>query len=187
MKKILYLLLLLLFMTGCASDGEAEESYFVTMDINSLTDDGYVVVKEHEFKPYESSETLCPEIPGVSSVLACNSSGEVIIFYEDGNNKSFLFEDENIDIDYVTKSDSKYSPCIIRSENCVYAYDVDSADFHMIANDFLFYLESHQDKYYYVNTAHSLVDSDGNIYCKNVVGVRDDYNFNHTIVYINDK
>ena len=56
----------------------------------------------------------------------------------------------------------------------------------MIADDFLFYLEDYQNKYYYVNTDYNLVDIEGNIYCTNVVGVKADSNHNNTTVYVHD-
>lgn len=177
-------------MTGCSSKGfadNAEESYFITENIDSTTDGGYVIITEYDWEPIAVAQTLCPGIHGISSVRAYNPSGEVVVTYTDGDSKTFLFDDEAIDIGYITKTHDSNSPCIIRSDHCVYVYNADTADFSIIADDFLFYLESYQDRYYYVNTAHNLVDSEGIVYCSNVIGVRADSNPNNTLVYVSNE
>lgn len=185
MKRIYCLIVVLLLMTGCASADVDHESYFITESAEGMLDDGYVIV-QHDLDPPTAIQTLCPGIQGVSSVRAHNPSGEVIVDYADGCQKTFSFEEVAIDIEYMTKTHSKNSPCFIRSDHNVYVYDTDAANFSLIADDFLFYLESHQEKYFYVNTAYNLVDSEGNIYCENVVGIRADSDTNHTVVYVDN-
>lgn len=187
MKKIWCLLIAMFLMTGCASKVE-EERHFITESIeNENTENGgCVIVKEHEREDVMVSQTLCPGIQGVSSVRVHNPYGEVIVDYEDGTQKKFTFEDADIDIEYITKTQNSSTPCIIRSDQCVYVYDSETAEFQMIADDFLFYLEDYQNKYYYVNTDYNLVDIERNIYCTNVVGVKADSNHNNTTVYVHD-
>ncbi len=187
MKKIWCLLIAMFLMTGCASKVE-EESHFITDSIENAENNGYVIIKEHENDQPMVSQTLCTGIQGVSSVRAHNPYSKVIVDYEDGNQKEFTFEDEatTISIEYITKTESASTPCIITSEYCVYVYDAETADFQRIADDFLFYLENYQNKYYYVNTEHELVDTEGNVYCTNVVGVKADSNRNNTTVYVDN-
>lgn len=184
MKKIWCLVIAMFLMTGCASKVE-EESHFITDSIENAENNGYVIVKEHE-NEVMISQTLCTGIQGVSSVRVHNPYGEVIVDYEDGNQKKFTFDKADIDIEYITKTQSSSTPCVIKSGHCVYVYDSDTAEFQMIADDFLFYLESYQKEYYYVNTERDLVDLEGNVYCTNVVGVKADSNRNNTTVYVDN-
>lgn len=188
MKKrlgCLILVLLMLFVKGCVCEVE-EASYFVSESIECMTGKEEEIANGHDWDSVtKSSQTLCPQIEGISSIRIRNPQAKVIVDYNNGDEEEYLLEEDIIDITYITKSDSKYQPCIIISNcNSVYVYDENMAKFYKLTDDFLFYLEIYQGEYYYVNTEKEFVDSKGNIYFTDVVGVKLGTDLNHTTVYI---